>query len=173
MTHGYLLCTQMCGMTAEKCKAPTQTCIEKACNGNADCEEVASNVTSKGAGMAGMFSSLSTKAFQKKACDCVSKSRLKEARRTELLLFYNTWAPDQIQKVDTLAKKYANSWPMLMLSLHQKYKDSVEVTKHVEEDDKKDSKKKKEDVLSRHSDESSEEKGEEKEDDYDPNHFEL
>lgn len=137
--YGNEICLMICGMTAPKCDTIFKKCMSQACKSHTNstgCNKVANE---QSAGTA-MFSQLGWKAHQTNACECVSDGQLAQRRKEELTTFYEKWAPEQIGKVDKLAKKYADNWPMLMLTLHQKYTDSVELKK--EEEKKEDEEKK-------------------------------
>jgi len=78
------------------------------------------------------MSRVTWRAAQKTLCDCVPYELLEKRHREALAYFYAKYAPDSADKIDGLMVKYATKgnakYALLMLGLHQKYRQAVNVT---------------------------------------------
>jgi len=136
MNYAYTACSMICGMTSIKCEKHSAECFAKACKAHSDpggCKAAGDAHVKNGK----LLYRLGFVSKQATACECVPKGEVSERRKKELTDFYEKYAPDQSGKAKVLLKKYSDNWPVLMLSLHQKYTNSVLLVK-VENDDEND-----------------------------------
>merc|ERR1711907_877963 len=130
--YTYDLCLQICGMKVSDCEAQKDKCIKKTCDENREhdkCEKAAAEQWKHSKMMSGLI----WKGNQENACECTPSGNAGERRKQELHAFYGKHAPENVHKVDSLAAKYQARWPLLMLTLHQKYQQSVHLVTHEEE----------------------------------------
>jgi len=131
------ICMTTCGMKVDKCASLFKECYEKACDDHED-EEGCNKEGASQAQAVKLLNGLGWKVQQESACECVPSSEAADRRKQELITFYETHAPEQSGKVEGIFKKFKTNWPQLMLTLHQKYKDAVELKEPDPEEDKKD-----------------------------------
>eukprot|EP00658_Telonema_sp_P-2_P009390 TRINITY_DN1351_c0_g1_i1.p3 TRINITY_DN1351_c0_g1~~TRINITY_DN1351_c0_g1_i1.p3 ORF type:complete len:154 (-),score=37.82 TRINITY_DN1351_c0_g1_i1:82-543(-) len=98
------------------------TCHDKY-NGNQTCMAAAGKFTQA----TRMLGGLAFANAQAQSCECVKPETAIPRQEAAVQAFYEKWAPESLGKVDALVAKYAGTskFPYLMLSLRQKYRESV------------------------------------------------
>eukprot|EP00928_Gymnodinium_smaydae_P048395 TRINITY_DN3234_c1_g1_i1.p1 TRINITY_DN3234_c1_g1~~TRINITY_DN3234_c1_g1_i1.p1 ORF type:complete len:357 (+),score=114.52 TRINITY_DN3234_c1_g1_i1:88-1158(+) len=138
------ICRQTCGMTSKACHDKFQSCTQKICRGEQNCQlqammaEIMSEPAEdrKEGPPPEKYDATETKCRgynigQKESCTCVPKSDFKVATESKLKSFYRKFNAEKLNKageikdVDDVWKKWKGKEPDMFMALATKYKDKA------------------------------------------------
>lgn len=117
-------CYQICGVSKKTCDTTFETCAKEGCGADETCtKDVELNTMMMKLGGCQKFNEA-----QYKACECTQKDQAPAKRQAALRYFYKKYAPDSVDKAESLAAKADTPSKMagLLIKLLLKYPAAIQ-----------------------------------------------